>query len=312
MSSIISIEFFDALSYLKDNGIPYTEANNGWINVPCVFGCDDHFPYHLGIHLEEKTISCWMCGTTGKILKYLIVREGSFLEAKKVLQEYSNHTASELTNIVNKLEKRYAPRYKLPSEFKQLTKDYLPKEVSDFLNRRGFLPSSLLETHCLYYPAHLGNYKFRLIIPVYLRGHIVSFVGRDVTDESKKPYMMPNKEDVPIHPKDTLYGFDDLSPGDTVVIVEGVIDQWKLGKGSVATFGTSFTKSQIELLKSIKPNRVFIWFDSEEPAQKAALKLASKIWFSEVEVVELKDYKDPGELSVDNGKRLLKELIGGN
>jgi len=49
-------------------------------------------------------------------------------------------------------------------------------------------------------------------------------------------------------------------------------------------------------------------FDSEEIAQKSAKKLSEQIWWTESEVIELNGVKDPGELTVEQGKELMRSL----
>jgi len=108
--------------------------------------------------------------------------------------------------------------------------------------------------------------------------------------------------------KSTLYGLDRAIPGNPVVIVEGVLDQWKLGNGSVATYGTAWTMEQVTLLRGLSPSKVYILYDSEDTAQESANQLAQHIWFTEVELLYLENKKDPGELSVKEAKDLMKDL----
>jgi DNA primase len=122
------------------------------------------------------------------------------------------------------------------------------------------------------------------------------------------PYRSLGDKDSVIPAKSTLYGFDEASPGGNVVIVEGPIDQWKLGPGAVSTLGTAWTMNQVSLLRELNPNKVFILFDSEEEAQKSAKSLCDQIWFCECEIMYLDGVKDPGELSVEEGIQIMKQI----
>jgi hypothetical protein len=66
---------------------------------------------------------------------------------------------------------------------------------------------------------------------------------------------------------------------------------------------------QVLLLHDLSPTKVFILFDSNEEAQKSADRLARKIWFSEVEITELKGAEDPGDLSILEAQQLMTELL---
>jgi len=111
--------------------------------------------------------------------------------------------------------------------------------------------------------------------------------------------------------KSTLYGLDRAIPGNPVVIVEGVLDQWKLGNGSVATYGTAWTDDQVKLLRMLAPSKIYTFYDSESEAQKSAYQLAQHIWFTEVEMLSFDDKKDPGELTTTQAQNLMVDLLKG-
>ena len=94
-----------------------------------------------------------------------------------------------------------------------------------------------------------------------------------------------------------------------VVVVEGVLDQWKLGRGSVATFGTSLTIHQIRLLGGYR--RVLFCFDSEDTAQAKAARWAREVAALgvSVEVVDLElGARDCGDLSDSEAAAVRREL----
>ena len=73
----INFESFDIIKYLQSRHINYTEegknVSEGWIGIRCVFpGCED-MSNHLGIHLESKVISCWVCGRRGSLLNLILL-----------------------------------------------------------------------------------------------------------------------------------------------------------------------------------------------------------------------------------------------
>ena len=66
----------------------------------------------------------------------------------------------------------------------------------------------------------------------------------------------------------------------------------------------------MNLLKEKKLKKAFILFDNEPEAQKKAEKLGEALWFiSYIEILYLKDKKDPGELGLNEAKDLMKSLI---
>jgi DNA primase len=96
----------------------------------------------------------------------------------------------------------------------------------------------------------LDDWKFRLIIPVYMNHQLVTYVGRDTTGKSEIPYRNAPIEKSIIQSKHCLYNLDTVK--DTVIVVEGILDCWRIGSSAVATFGTQVTREQILLLNVIK------------------------------------------------------------
>jgi DNA primase len=152
----------------------------------------------------------------------------------------------------------------------------------------------------------IGPYKFRIIIPILQRGKLASFQGRDYTGRSDLRYKTCEKEKEVVCHKHLLYNADAI-PGEDVVVVEGVTDVWRLGPGSVATFGTGFTQEQVMILAGYR--RVFLLYDGEEAATRRADKLAHAIsgLGAEVELVTL-DGGDPAEMSQDDADYMMLEL----
>lgn len=308
------ITFFDVMGYLMSKGItPTTEGPNttpGWINIDCPW-CGDKMK-HLGINLENNGMSCWRCGghNIGKLVQLL--ENCSWSEAMEIMEKYQNFNRPE------KLEKTLVPagKVEIPKEFRQnpLNETMIIAEMIPaykFLESRGFLGciTKMLRKYELYYSGWWGiKYKFRILFPIYIHHQLVTFMTRDVTGKAKEPYISQPPNEAVIPCKHTLYGYDEVSPGATVVLVEGPIDQWKLGTGSLATWGTGWTMEQIALLRSLYPKKVYILFDSEEVAQEQAKKLGKAIWYCDSEVLYLDDHKDPGELTIQEGKEVMREL----
>ena len=107
-----------------------------------------------------------------------------------------------------------------------------------------------------------------------------------------------------------MYGLDEVDT-DTLVVVEGITDVWRLGPGAVATFGTGYKPSQILMMSQFE--RIFLLFDSEQDdpnAIKRSEELANTLSSigKEVEIIEL-DEGDPGDLKQEDADHLMKDLL---
>ena len=303
----VELEFFDVEEYLDSRGIAYDQegknVQSGWIAMQCLY-CDDH-SNHLGIDLDSKGINCWRCPAKGTVIKLIMTLDKcSFPQAILTVEQFSNsrvYVDRKPTHISHLTAK---PQHvTLPD----IANNSLNEIHRRFLIKRRFDPEYIFREYKLLSNGPVGEYKLRLIIPFYQRRRVVTFTTRDVTDKAHIPYVHCAKNKSIYHPKDTLYNLDNAE--DEVIVVEGVTDVWRIGKGSVATCGDKWTAKQAKLLSKFK--RVFILFDMEEEAQQNALALANDVsaFVNEVEVLEFGS-SDPADLKEDDIKHLRNSIFG--
>ena len=178
-----------------------------------------------------------------------------------------------------------------------------------YLRRRGFVPSEIGKRYGVLGTGPSGPYRLRLMIPVYFRGRLVSYIGRDVTEKQDPKYKACPLAEAAINHKTVLYDLDSCwSARSRVAVVEGTFDAWRIGEGVVATFGTAVKEQQIKLLSHF--TEVFFVFDPEPAAQALARKAAAKLsaMGKHVEVIDLEGSTDPGSLPPEEVKHLRREL----
>jgi DNA primase len=168
-----------------------------------------------------------------------------------------------------------ATSIKLPGSHK-------PMELhTRYLTKRGFDVDELMYYHDIRFTGMMEKWEgkdwgLRVIIPVYDRkNRLVSFQGRDCTDRSACRYMFPKKEQQVQDCKTLLYGAELCGGTDKLLVVEGVMDAWKAGRGVVATFGSGVSKEQI--LEMAHWKTVYLAFDYEPAAQEEASGIAKEL-----------------------------------
>ena len=299
--------------------IPFeTFTGRQWIHIQCPF-CGDT-KMKLGFCIDQKSkfygaFSCWRCGgkKAAKVISTILSIDER--EAYSVIKQYSLDGPNRvyLGSNIKSGPTNGNTICKLPSgtgPLKTIHKKYL--------RDRNFLPSKIATKYSLQATGPAGGYNHRIIIPIKFEGKLVSYQGRDITGESELKYKACREEDEVRHHKHCLYGIDNVS-GDSVVVVEGVTDVWRLGDGAVGTFGIKYTQEQVALLLRFK--RVFILFDQkrddeeggeEEQAQDQARKLSIALYSEDrhVEIIELSG-GDPGEMKQEDADGLMKELLKG-
>lgn len=157
-----------------------------------------------------------------------------------------------------------------------------------------------------------GYFANRLIVPVYdHKNEQMFFVARYM---KAKPPKGVKKTIYPkgCHPNRVLFNYRRAKKQDRIIIVEDVFSAMAVGKEAVASFGTSFSQYQLDLLLKTSATEIVIIWDLDagakkgqsgyEKAQKLAMRL-SEFWT--VRVVKLPDERDPDEIPRDE----LNELI---
>jgi DNA primase len=297
---------FDILRFLTNHGTPYKNERHGWVQICCPF-CNDS-TYHLGITLDGSHGHCWRC--RGKSMLSIIQRllNCSWSEAGKILNEYSGESRP----ITKQKEEKspWTPGRKhcpLPEGTGPMT-----AQQKRYLESRRFDAELLEKVYGLQGTGYLGEHAFRIVIPIIYRRKMVSWQTRDITGKAGLKYITCASSKEIIHHKHILYGMD-LIKGDACAVVEGVTDQWRLGPGACATFGTGFKAEQAQLIaKNFR--RAFLIFDAEEAAQQTADEMGWMLEHQGVEtlLVELDSGTDPGDMKQDDANALMRELgLGG-
>lgn len=291
---------FNAQQFCQDYFIQYEtkgrHTSSGWIGVNCPFCSDSTF--HGGFNIAKGYYSCWKCGGSSleKIIKQLLrISSVEALELKEAYTINTIQTTHKKTEHPEKIEM-------IGEELRSVHKKYL--------KARNFSPEELMEkyhlTGTITSPA---PYKYRLIVPIFHSGKLISFQGRDVTGEQELRWKGLSPEKSVMNYKHTLYGLSNTSL-DQVGVVEGIADQWRMGDGFVATFGTAMTNQQIKLLSRFK--KVFLLYDPDafDKSQQYAKHIKAINPRAVVEYIdmEIPQGSDPAELNEKEVRYFRREL----
>jgi DNA primase len=271
--------------------------------VQCPF-CDDH-SNHCGVNPIKSRVACWRCGHHYLDQLIAALLGVSYKEAKEIIKEYSS---DDLNYSYTSEKKRQNKSVSLPKGTGELQQIHI-----NYLLQRNYDPEEIKKVWGIKGTGPIGEYNFRIIIPITFENKLVSYQGRDVTERSSLRYMACKPEEEVVLHKNILYGLENIKDRKGI-IVEGAFDVWRIGEGALATFGTSYRNRQITCIKKYL-DQAFLLFDPGDiEAQKKAKGLARSLASLKVktELIELPeaDGKDPGDLSPDEGKYLRKFLIG--
>ena len=284
---------------LKQYGVSYvTEGHHhcrhGWIQLDCPFCGRGTQKWHMGYSLDNNFLNCWRCGfhPVIKTLEELTGLQDHIV--RKMLDNVLTSPPSKIKTVKGKL--------KLPKELTILSSRHRHQH---YLNDRGFVWT---EIEKLWHVRAIGiapKLAWRLFIPIYFHGQVVSWTTRSISDTAKVRYINapPTDESMPI--KSLLYGEDYAR--NAIIICEGPTDVWRIGPGAVATLGVNYSPSQLNRMIQY-PKRI-ICFDGDSGAQKRAQRLSDdlSVFAGETFIAQI-DEKDPAAAS-DRTIQKLRKLL---
>lgn len=191
-------------------------------------------------------------------------------------------------------------RIPLPDEFIAVQHGWTRRDLPAYFTERGIGPKKAFRYGLGW--CDEGYFENRLVVPVTRDGNVEFFVARYM--KSKPPKGIKKT----LYPKGAkpgrhLFNYDRARFCETIRIVEGVLDAIHVGRSAVATFGTSLSQYQLEMLMRTAAREIVIMWDRDaiDKARALADRLAD-LWA--VRVVELPDARDPDEHSLEDLKAM--------
>lgn len=262
-----------------------------FVGVECPFCGVGTGKAGLGFATNGRSCTCWKCGP------------------HRVIDALAALTNRPLGAIWYSLQGIYScpkePEEKIVGTYKPPPTKPLGPLHRAYLKSRGFNPKEIRQLWNIEATENYGDLSWCVFVPIYFHGEPVSWIVRSIG--SKFRYRAAPITREKIAAKSILYGMDYVRH--TAIVVEGVTKVWKLGPGSVATLGTSWTQKQMLRLSKI-PRRI-IMFDSEESAQYRARQLARELetYDGETIIAELESSDQVDTASDEEIAEIRKEFM---
>jgi len=258
------------ISLLEKYSVPYwTEGKNvsNSVNIQCPL-CTDQ-SNHCGIFRDSTLFHCWKCGQSGDFayLLSVITHRPKELCQLEIIQSsdssFIQDSEQQILKIFREEPKEKEEKWKRGSI--QLPKFFEPVQnvdsllLQDYIKRRKLSLETLIEHKCGI--CCVGEYMNRLIAPIFFEGKLIGFQAADMTGKAESKYKADTKDS---EIKQYFYRWDmlDRSLG-YVIIVEGLLDAWRLGGNTLASFGTALTEQQKRLLIKLKPKKLIFAYDGD-------------------------------------------------
>ena len=161
-------------------------------------------------------------------------------------------------------------------------------------------------------------FQRRVMFPIHdLEGNVVGFTGRIYEDTDQAKYINSKESDI-FKKGQILFNYhrarSEIKRKKEVILVEGNMDAIRMYasgiKNVVALMGTSLTKDQVHILKSLRA-KIILMFDNDSAGETATYQNGTILEEARLEfqVVRLSGPKDPDEYIVKKGIQALEENI---
>lgn len=288
------------------------------INIKCPF-CDDASSHH-GIFRDFLNSKCWKCGRKSNLGFILATITGRSQKAcwEEIKASGISFDLDSEQQIKNIFEEELVIKPKKLVSLAKLPKPFQPIEEVDsilldnYLCRRNLTREVLVEHQCGV--CLVGDYMNRLIIPVIFEGKLVGFQAADMTGRSDTSYKADRKDS---EIKNYFYRWDRINQDlDFIVVVEGVVDAWRLRGNTLCSFGTALSENQKRLLIKFGPKKLIFCPDGDAYSDTLIQSEYFTPFIDEVHVVQLpyrwKNFservnEDPDSFGAENVWNLIKE-----
>lgn len=146
---------------------------------------------------------------------------------------------------------------------------YIAKQLQKKL--RNFISERKLPEGIKVYVAYKGDYKNRLIIPVYEGNRIVYFQARRIHPNVEPKYINPVSEKERI-----ILNKEKFEPHKFIIATEGLIDAFMIPNQGTACLGSSFSEAFLKTLFEYTNKGVILFFDNDDAGLKAFNKFTDK------------------------------------
>jgi DNA primase len=214
--------------------------------------------------------------------------------------------------VKNKILAKLNEKEKLNKDKIELPNYPLSMQEKKYLLNRHFNPDELIEKYGIQGGGWVGEWKNRIIIPIYLGGKLISWTSRTIIKDREPRYKFLSNEESVINPKLCFFNIDNCT-NNYVFLVEGLFDVMRLGQDTICGFGIVLVRAQIMYL-SERFKKIFILFDNERQAQKKAKEIGLLLQGHGLDAYICDVFggygaKDAGDLSPYNARKVKSEIL---
>lgn len=261
--------------------------------------------FHLQFDSERSIFwQCWNCGESGNFYELYAQLEGCNTEdAYRLFNTYNKqHLLDRLSKTKTKTKKR-----KVKEDNKETFNYILNDCISINDNINGYIQSQyykllkqFINSRYLDYTVYIaykGNFKGRIIIPIWDNNNIVFFQGRATRPEMEPKYLNPKVEKSHI-----IFNKDNFNRNKHIVVTEGIIDADNVGTQGTTILGKELTQEFIDSISQYTNKNIIVVMDNDEDGYKKLREYIKTFDQQRYFIMpkQHRDYKDLNDLITNN------------
>ena len=289
------------IEILKDVLGYYSRTNDEYL-----FKCPkcDHHKRKFSVNLEKNVFKCWICDYSGRSIRRVVRRFGSFKDRQAWDETEDRVDINEFYDLFSENKEEETEQFvDLPNEFVSLangTDNHASRIPLKYLYDRGITKKDILQWKIGYCPT--GKFGGRVVIPSFsLSGRANYFVARSYKRGGYK-YMNPQAS------RDIVFNHLYLDFDEDLTIVEGVFDAIIAGPNAVPVLGSTLNEES-PLFQEIVRNDTPVYIAFDRDAKKKENRLIEKFLEYGIEIykIDTTAYEDVGAMPKANFLRLKKK-----
>jgi len=252
----------------------------------------DHHKRKFSVNLDKNVFKCWICDYSGRNIRRVIRRFGSYTQLQKWDQITDRTDLSRFDDLFNnEIGGEVEEKLELPTEFVSLANKNLPLSANRalrYLAERGITRSDIQRWKIGF--CYDGEYGGRIIVPSFgMSGYPNYFIARSYVGHGMK-YKNPRSS------KNVVFNDLFTNWNDDLVIVEGVFDAINAGN-AVPILGSTL-RTDSDLLRKIVRNDTPCYIALDPDAANKERRIIQTLLRYDVELykIDVSGYDDVGEM----------------
>ncbi len=222
--------------------------------------------------------NCFNCGRSGTFAE--LVSELKVIPIAEAIRLVETIEFKNIKNILNKTEVKSTPKVKNEQNLNIILEDCITKDtqVSGMILPKyqekllQFISDRKIPSEYNVFIAVQGDYKGRLIIPVYHNNNIVYFQGRSIDNDVDLKYKNPE-----IEKTDIIMNIDNFQRDKFIIVTEGIIDAMMVENyQGTCVLGGSISDCYLSELYKYTDKGIIIATDNDERGWKERNKLINE------------------------------------